>query len=362
MNLSRLNLVGVALLAVVGAAAALAVERVFEPEPGGSLMLTMVFWLAVAEGCVAVMAAAEVAHATWHLPIRRAMNAAHAMIPAMAAFFLVVATQLSIYPWHDRPGVWLAPTFFVVRHLVMFLIVFGVARRFVVTCEAGDDRRRLWGVLYAILFMIHQSMIGFEWVMSLEKPWFSTLFGAWFMVDAFLSGICAAAVLLFCWRRRFDDALRYAQKSIGGLMFGFATFWAYFYFSQLIVIWYGNIPEETHYLAVRIGYHTPYWFIARAVFAMCWVIPFAVLLGRAPKRRPGITLAMALVILAGFLLEKWLMIHVSLLPDGISVPASAVDFVLLGALFVSVMRSRDTLLPAAGAAAMPGAEARPVHA
>ena len=88
-------------------------------------------------------------------------------------------------------------------------------------------------------------MIGIEWFMSIEKPWFSTLFGAFVMVGAFLSGICATTLIVFSWRRRTDTPAKLIQKSMGGLIFGFATFWAYFYFSQLIVIWYGNIPEET---------------------------------------------------------------------------------------------------------------------
>jgi len=338
----RVNFAKLTVLGVIAAAVAYGLERVFEPVPGGSLMLPMVFWIGLAEGCVAIIAAAEIAHASWHRSIARQLLSAYPMILVIGLFFVVLATQVDMYPWAGEHGAYLNRTFFIARHLVMIVVLFAVARQFARECMRGRGARRTWGVIYILLFMIHQSMVGFEWVMSLETPWFSTLFGAWFTVGAFLSGICAGALVLYSRRQRFDSALRYTQKSIGGLMFGFSTFWAYFYFSQLIVIWYGNLPEETSYLAERIGYNTPYWFLARLVFALCWVIPFSVLLGRKPKRTPVATLAMALTIYAGLILQSWLMIHVSV---GVHPIPAAIDFAMMAFLFLGIMRSADGFLP-----------------
>jgi len=342
---ARLSYPGLMLLAVVAAGLIAALERVIQPEPGGSLLLTMVIFIAIAEGCVALMAAAEICHGKWHLPIRTRMLAAQAMIPVIGLLFVVQSLRLGIYPWAESDGFWLNRDFFIARHLGLIVLAFLVARKFTADSLRDLGSRRLWAVLYVLLFVVHQTFIGIEWVMSLERPWFSTLFGAFFMVAAFLSGICAAAIVLFFWRRRFDDGLRLTQKSIGGLMFGFATFWAYFYFSQLIVIWYGNLPEEVGYLAKRIGYHTPYWAVARLIFGMVWVVPFAVLLRRKNKTIPAVTMGLALVIFTGLVLEKGLMIH----PDAAINPVAAVLELGIAALvFAAIMRGGESLLPGGG--------------
>jgi len=346
------------ILSVVGAAIAFGLERFLGSDHGsGSLLINLVFWTGMATGCVAVMAAAEVAHATWHKPLFRRMVVAHAYFPVVLVFFLVYATQVDQYPWAGEGGRWLNKPFFIGRHIFLLLVGWGIARRFIALVLRGVDASRRWAVLYCFFFMAYMSMVGLEWVMSLEKPWFSTLFGAWFMVSAWLSAVCAAAVILFRMRGQLDDPLKYAQKSIGGLMFGFATFWAYFYFSQLIVIWYGNMPEETTYLARRIGYHTPYWFLARLIFTMVWVIPFATLLSRANKTRPPVTVTLAAIICTGLLAEFWLCIH-PVVP--VNLLAAVVEFAVMGFLFVSVMRSSAELVPEGTPAAVP-AGAAPAH-
>jgi riboflavin transporter FmnP len=126
------------------------------------------------------------------------------------------------------------------------------------------------------------------------------------------------------------------QKSVGGLIFGFATFWAYFYFSQLIVIWYANIPEETGYLVRRIGLHTPYGLMARVIFGMIWMVPFAVLLSRKNKTRAWVTSALAVCVLTGVTMLYWLMLA----------PVVAVNLPLMAVLTASLVRSSDALFPA----------------
>jgi hypothetical protein len=354
VNVPRLAILGAIAVAVIAA-----LERYIQSGPGGSLLLTLSFWMAVTEGAIALMAAAQITHASWHRPIMRRMLSASAMLPILGLLFLVFTTQMDMYPWSGQslrgdaflPFHWMNKEFFVARGVVMILLVFIVARRFTTLALRDERGNRVWAVLYVLLFVIHLTMIGFEWVMSLEKPWFSTLFGAWWMVGGLLSGICIAALILYSWRARFDEPLRYAQKSIGGLMFGLSTFWAYFYFSQLIVIWYGNLPEEVMYLAKRIGYHTPYWWIARLIFGLVWVVPFAVLLGRKPKTMPIITTAIAYTIFTGLFLEYWLMIQ-PVVP--VNWVLAVVEMVVLAFLFTSVMKSEDTLVPQAAPAPSAG--------
>jgi hypothetical protein len=344
--------------AVVTAGLVLLAETLLEPGAGGSLLIAMALFLGLAEGAITLMAGAELSDGHWHRPLLARAASLQYLIPVGALLFLVNIPQLSIYPWAESQGMWFNRNLFIARHLILLALVFLVARKFLGGALRGEKHTRVWAVLYVMLFVAHLSMIGIEWFMSIERPWFSTLFGAFVMVSAFLTGICTLALVVYGWRRRTDAPSKLVQKSIGGLIFGFATFWAYFYFSQLIVIWYGNIPEETSYLARRIGYHTPYWLVARLIFGMVWVVPFAVLLRRKNKTIAAVTSGLALVVIAGVTLQYWLMLA-PVVP--VSIPLLAIELALLAALTAGIVRSHETLVGAPDPAHREGTVAVPAH-
>ena len=120
-----------------------------------------------------------------------------------------------MYPWMEHPGVWFNQPFFIARNLVVMALLFVIARIFVLNALRGSSSTRFWGVVLTFLFVWHLSMIGIEWFMSIEKPWFSTLFGAFVMVSAFLSGICTCALIIFSWRRSHRRR-READPEVGG--------------------------------------------------------------------------------------------------------------------------------------------------
>jgi len=340
---SPIGVTGLAIAAIAVAAVIFVAESFFKSVDGGSLLLNLTFWLAIAEGCVALMAAAEVSRATWHHPIKERMLAAYPMILVVAALFLAFIPQMDIYPWWGDPHFWAQKWLFVFRHVAWMLVMFLVARKFAGEALKGTHPSRRWGVVYLLMFALGQSIVGLEWVMSLEKPWFSTLFGGYFIVEAFQSGIAVAGIVLLTMKAPEDERWRFAQRSVGGLLFGFSVFWVYFYFSQLIVIWYGNLPEEVQYLARRIGYHTPYWALARMIFGLCWVVPFVVLMAKRPKMNPRVVATVAVLILTGYYFEKWLMIAPA---TPVVLWIQILETVLLGGLFILFMRSGGSTLPA----------------
>jgi hypothetical protein len=353
----QLNGIRWLIASVVVAGAVFLGETLLEPGAGGTLTIVMALFLGLAEGAIVLMAGAELSDGHWHRPLLSRTASLQYVIPAAGLLFLVNIPQLGIYPWTHVPGTWLTTNFFIARHLVMIGLVFLVARTFLAGALRRDKRARFWAVIYVILFMAHLTMIGIEWFMSIEQPWFSTLFGAFVAISGFLTGICTLALVIFPWRHRTDAPSKLVQKSIGGLIFGFATFWAYFYFSQLIVIWYGNIPEETSYLARRIGYHTPYWLVARLIFGMVWMVPFAVLLRRKNKTIPAVTSALALVVITGVVLQYWLMLAPVTL---VTIPLLLIELGLMALLTASIVRSHEALVrvrdevPGEGAAATAG--------
>lgn len=355
----RLNPMRWLMAAVVTAAIAIGADYLLEPAAGGALTIATTLFIGLAEGAVCLMAGAELSDGHWHRALLPRAASLIYVIPVAAMLFIGgMVPQLSIYPWAEDPSGWLSKNLFVARHLILFAIVFLIARKFVIEAMRGGQRKGFWAVLYVFLFVVHLSMIGIEWYMTIERPWFSTLFGAFVMVSGFLSGICALNLIVFGWRRRTDAPAKLIQKSLGGLMFGFATFWAYFYFSQLIVIWYGNIPEETMYLAKRIGYHTPYWLPARLVFGMVWVVPFFVLLRRKNKTLPAVMSALAIEVLTGVTMLFWIMLAPV---TTVSIPVMAIAIGLLAFLTASIVRSYDRLLRVpAEVAVEPGAR-QPAH-
>ena len=338
--------------AVVVAAIAFGADRVLEPAAGGALTVAMALFLGMCEGAVTLMAGAEISDGHWHRPLLARTASLIYMIPVGALLFIVNIPQLSIYPWAEDPSGWLSKNAFITRHLILFAIVFLVARKFVGEAIRGGQRKGFWAVIYVILYMAHLSMIGIEWFMTIERPWFSTLFGAFVAISGFLSGICTLTMVVHGWHKRTDAPARLVRESLGGLMRGFSTFWAYLFFSQLIVIWYGNLPEETMYLAKRIGAHTPYIWPARFILAMVWVIPFFVLLRKKNKLIPMLMSALAVTIMSGITMLYWIMLA-PVAP--VSIPLLIVLIALLTFLTASIVRSYDLLLrvptevPVAGA-------------
>jgi hypothetical protein len=168
-------------------------------------------------------------------------------------------------------------------------------------------------VAYAYMF----SLIGFDLVHSLAPYWISNLFGAFFFIGAFLTGLTTLGLMMVFWRGRLDlHGLIGRQQfhDLGKLVFGFSVFWAYLMFSQLLVIWYGNLPEETSFVFFRMaGAWRP---VAIGVGLMVFFIPFAGLIWVKSKVTP-LTFALFLTVsFAGVWLERYLLIQPNFLADG----------------------------------------------
>jgi hypothetical protein len=339
----RLNMRSWLIACLAVAVVVFAAERLLEPGVGGALTIAMVVFLGLAEGATVLMAGAELSDGHWHKQLIPSVGALHFLIPAAMLLFIINIPQLSMYPWMEHPGVWFNKNLYIARHLIVMALMFVLSRIFILNALRGAGVARFWAVLLVILFVWHMSMIGIETFMSIERPWFSTLFGAFVMVSAFLAGICTCALIIFGWRRRTDAPAKLIQKSVGGLIFGFATFWAYFFFSQLIVIWYGNIPEESGYAVKRLSETSTYHPIGWVIFIMIWMFPFVVLLSRKNKTRAHVTSALALIILTGITMMFWLMLDPVV---HVNIPLLAIEMAAMAFLTVSVVRSHGALVPA----------------
>ena len=204
--------------------------------------------------------------------------------------------------------------------------------------EAAASVRRLkvLAPICALVYAFGYTIFAFDQVMSLNPTWFSNIFGWYFTWAGFLNGVAATALVCVLLARSPDwDALitRSRLHDLGKMIFAFSIFWMYLFFAQYIVIWYGNLPEETQFFRSRLGtqflqetWHwvwtnldQPYVKLSLTAWLGCWVIPFVVLLGQVPKETKPILGSVALISLLGFWLERNALVWPSLVPgDGLA--------------------------------------------
>jgi len=203
----------------------------------------------------------------------------------------------------------------------------------------GDDvelaesarKLRVLAPIIALIYAFGYTIVGYDQVMSLTPTWFSTMFGWYFTWSGFLSGIAMTTVICVLLRNApgwEGELTKDRFHDLGKMLFAFSIFWMYLFFSQYIVIWYGNLPEETQFFELRLGtqflqdtWHfvfdrlgEPYVATSLIAWAGCWIIPFWVLLGQAPKRSWYIVGPVAGIMLIGFWLERNVLVWPSLVP------------------------------------------------
>jgi hypothetical protein len=319
------------------------------------LLTAALFGLTVALGGAVFAAIQGVSGARWWAPVRPVASALAGTlaVPGAALFLTLVLGLSTLYPW-ARPGaaavshalhakaVWLNPSFFLARALVVLVLWMALASLLRNRLAALDGRpsaeaNRAFArasVLFLLLLAPTLSAASWDWAMSLEPEWYSTMFSVYIFSGTFLGGIAAVAVLAIWLDRRGLLGRRLAPETLhdlGKLLFAFGTFWAYIWFCQYLLIWYSNLPEETPYFARRLtgGWTLLFWLNPVLNFG----VPFAALLSARVKRRPGFLAQVALVVLLG----RWLDSYLLIAPAGSPLPSFPVYAVVATLLLVPGM-------------------------
>ncbi|HEU5453060.1 MAG TPA: hypothetical protein VFU76_13790 [Terriglobales bacterium] len=311
-------------LAIVGAAI-LAAGMYWAPQRAwANLLLAGYYFLGIALAGTLFVAFQYVTGASWSVALRRIPEAFASLVPiGGAAILAVVLFRPSLYAWTADASLtgfrklWLSLPFFRARAL-LFLALWTLFSFLLLSASRrqdsdGDFRHthsnaRISGA-FLVVFAITFWLASYDWVMSLEPDWWSTIFGMYNFAGLFSSGLAAIAVVLVYLRER--TSLRHIinedhLRDLGKLVFAFSTFWMYLWFSQYMLIWYANIPEETvYYVQRQHGLWAPL-FLLNVV--LNWVIPFFALMPRVNKGKPGFLLRVSLVLLVGRWLDLYLMI------------------------------------------------------
>jgi hypothetical protein len=262
---------------------------------------------------------------------------------------LVLLGRPSLYEWTNRAGaesqsplqhLWLNRPFFLVRSLVYLAlwIAFAIYVLRPYLRPEDDDQTILTkrnvrrSAFFLVVFGITCWLSSYDWLMSLEPEWSSTIYGVYNFAGLFLSGLAALVLMVIALRARNpasafvnDDQLH----DLGTLLFAFSSFWMYTWFCQYMLIWYVNNPEEAAYYKLR-G-HGAWPQVMVFDIALNWAIPFLVLLFRSAKRSPLVLGAVAAVVLIGRVVDLSLIILPSQFTE-VPMPGILEAGPLLGAL------------------------------
>jgi hypothetical protein len=193
--------------------------------------------------------------------------------------------------------------------------------------ETYRRRMMVYGNLYILAFALVLSMIGFDLVMSMDPGWYSTLFGAYSFIKAFYAGLGAVIILASALHLhpKVDFILSPSNfHDIGKLFFAFCMLWGDFFYVQLVVIWYGNIPEETAYLIQRTQ-SAPWNALAWTVFASGFILPFLILLNKRIKTLPKAMIVLCAAVIMSMWLEHFLILGPIYSPDAVKLPLRISD-------------------------------------
>ena len=314
---------GVGGLALCALGAFLSLDQFFQ-----SYLWAYLFWVGLALGCFGVTMLQHVTGGRWGVAIRRLIETGAMMLPLMALLFVpLIFGMRSLYIW-ARPEVvaadeilqfkqpYLNVPFFLLRAALYFAIWIGMAwllNRWSAeqdrTANPALPRRfRLLSAPGLLVYVLTMSFAAFDWSMSLEPYWYSTIYGAMFIVGQVLTTFAFVITLMALLSARPPLAAIATPdlfNDLGNLLLAFIMLWAYMSFSQFLIIWSGNLPEEVvWYLRRSAG---GWVWVAVVLFIFHFAFPFLLLLSRNTKRRPRLLARLAIFVFVIHLLNVfWL--------------------------------------------------------
>jgi len=363
-------------LIAIGAVAL--VWRLIEDPHGAwtSYVSNWLFFTSIAMGGVLLAVVTWITKAKWNWPMRRVSQSFVAFLPVSFVLFVPMLLFLgeNYFPWiemmeHDHvvqnKEAYLNRPFLVARNVAGVLLLFGMALFFVLRAvrpDLGQDGGRGWlrqlsegwrghdsecetsyqhmtrmAPAIVLIYAVVMSIISYDWAMSLEPHWFSTMFGPWFFMGAFWGGVAATALWSLFLRTKDDymgKIIDLPQRhDLGKLVFAFCVFWTYLFFSQYLVIWYAKLPWEQEWI-VRRSYPDSWGPFSLTVIVCCFLVPFVGLIGRKSKRTPALLAAFSAVALLGLWLERYGMVAPSLWHEGD--PVFTIWHPLIGCLFLGL--------------------------
>jgi hypothetical protein len=320
------------------------------------LLVAGLFGVQLTVGALFWVAMLTVSGAKWWHPVREHFLAVSERIalPAIVAAGAAIAGMGQLYSW-AAPGAadhshllhakaaWLNRPFFSVRAIVVVVVWLALAavlsramRKWMGGARKSVSKVTQVASLTIVLGALTISLAFWDWAMSMEPEWFSTMYGVYGFSGALQGGIAVVTLVAIYQSRRGDSRINAeVRHDFGRLLFGFSFFWGYIWFCQFMLIWYANLPEEIGHYARRMspGWGSLFWMNVVLNFG----VPFFLLLPAKAKRHEGWLMQVAMLVVAVRLIDVYLLVEPSLLV-GPAVPiyhAAAVVLLLVGTLVLA---------------------------
>ncbi|KAA3611193.1 MAG: hypothetical protein D8M58_14560 [Calditrichaeota bacterium] len=270
-----------------------------------SYLIAYTFWLTFALGGLFFTLVNHLFGSQWNIVMRRFTEAAMYSFPLLAIFFIPILFGMhDLYHWTHEEVVasdpiltakagYLNNTFFIIRAVFYFTVWFLISRvLYKLSLKQDKDpddkiilKMKQISAPGMILFALTSTFASFDWLMSLEPHWFSTIYGLYFFAGNFLAILCFVILFGLNLRKKgylVDTFTVEHYHDLAKIIFGFIIFWGYMGFSQYFLIWYANIPEETVYYLTR--WENGWSNITLIIIFGHFVFPFLAVLIRASKR------------------------------------------------------------------------------
>ena len=333
-----------------------------------SYLIAFMFCLGVTLGCMALGMVHQLSGGAWGVVLRRPIGAASRVLPLLTVLFIpIVLGMHRLYIWthvdvvvHDEAlrhkQAWLNTPFWIVRAAIYFAawnaLSFFLNRWSLEQDRTGDPviaaRMQKVSAGGLVLYGITITLASFDWLMSLEPHWYSTIYGAVIMAGQGLSALAFLIVVIVWLSRRppLDTVIvRDHFHDVSNLMLAFVMLWAYFSFSQFLIIWAGNLPAEISWYQHRLD--TGWRLLGMALMLFHFAVPFVLLLLRVVKRTPGYLVKLAVGVLVVRVVDLlWLVdpeFHPNFSLSWLDVVLPIAMFGLWTAAFVWQLRGRAIL-------------------
>ena len=304
-------------------------------RPYAALYVAAFFFMMIALGVLAFYAIQYASQAGWSPVLYRVMEAiTYYLLPgALIVLLIAIIGDKHIFIWMDPEVVahdeiiqgkssWLNKPWFIIRALIFiggWSLYRYFSRKFSLA-QDNDSGNKYFklnfriSAAFLVFFIYTESMMSWDWIMSVDPHWFSTLFGWYLLASMLVSGITVIALITIYLKSKghLDVVNDSHLHDLAKFMFGFSVFWTYLWFSQFMLIWYANIPEEVTYYITRIEDYTIPFF---GMIIMNFIFPFLVLINSDYKRIPWFIVMAGIVILLGHYVDVFNMI----------MPATVVD-------------------------------------
>ncbi|MBK8048249.1 MAG: hypothetical protein IPK16_14685 [Anaerolineales bacterium] len=345
------------IVGLAGAAVAAIGAFILREQFWSAYLLATIYWLQIALGCLGLAMLHHVAGGRWSGLIRRWMEAGAMTLPLLTVFCVPLFFGIStLYPWANpeivqhsevlqQKTAYLNVPFFVGRTIFYFLIWNGLALGLNRLSHAQDrtgdpqlaTRMQRLSTVGLILYVLTCTFAAYDWLMSLEPEWYSSIYGLIFIAGQVLGALSVAVLGLRVLARRNAGAKAWVQgfNDLGNFILAFVMIWAYFSFSQFLIIWSANLPHEVTWYYRRLN---GLWSVVALVLVLFdFAIPFLALLSRSFKRKAQLLSGLAVLILVGRWIELQWLIMPAFQPESVRLPW--VDIALLvaiGGLWVSL--------------------------